>query len=123
FHQVRNQRQLTKYAGLDVEKQDSGTSVYKPGRLSKKGNRHIRKALYMPTLSRIRSEASSKAFFKRLVSKHGVKMKAVAAVQRKTLVLAYTLWKNNTAYDTQYQAAAKAEQRGQPLEAALNELA
>lgn len=123
FHQVRNQRQLTKYAGLDVEKQDSGTSVHKPGRLSKKGNRHIRKALYMPTLSRIRSEANSKAFFKRLVSKHGVKMKAVAAVQRKTLVLAYTLWKNNTTYDPQYQAATKAEQRGQPLEAALNELA
>jgi hypothetical protein len=77
----------------------------------------------MPTLSRIRSEANSKAFFKRLVSKHGVKMKAVAAVQRKTLVLAYTLWKNNTAYDPRYQAAAKAEQKGQPLEAALNELA
>jgi hypothetical protein len=91
--------------------------------LSKKGNRHIRKALYMPTLSSIRSEANSKAFFKRLVSKHGVKMKAVAAVQRKTLVLAYTLWKNNTACDPQYQAAAKAEQRGQPLKAALNELA
>ncbi|MBK8500658.1 MAG: IS110 family transposase [Flavobacteriales bacterium] len=66
---VRNQRQLTKYAGLDVEKHDSGTSVHKPGRLSKKGNRHIRKALYMPALSRIRSEAKSKEFFKRLVSK------------------------------------------------------
>jgi transposase len=123
FHQVRNQRQLTKYAGLDVEKQDSGTSVHKPGRLSKKGNRHIRKALYMPALSRIRSEAKSKEFYKRLVSKHGVKMKAVAAVQRKTLVLAYTLWKNNATYDQQYQASAGGEERGQPRKAALNELA
>ncbi|MBK8498449.1 MAG: IS110 family transposase [Flavobacteriales bacterium] len=123
FHHVRNQRQLTKYAGLDVEKQDSGTSVHKPGRLSKKGNRHIRKALYMPALSRIRSEAKSKEFFKRLVSKHGVKMKAVAAVQRKTLVLAYTLWKNNATYDKQYQASAGGEERGQPRKAALNELA
>lgn len=123
FHHVRNQRQLTKYAGLDVEKQDSGTSVHKPGRLSKKGNRHIRKALHMPALSRIRSEAKSKEFFKRLVSKHGVKMKAVAAVQRKTLVLAYTLWKNNATYDQQYQSSTGAKERGQPLEAALNELA
>lgn len=123
FHHVRNQRQLTKYAGLDVEKQDSGTSVHKPGRLSKKGNRHIRKALYMPALSRIRSEASSKEFFKRLVSKHGVKMKALAAVQRKTLLLAYTLWKNNTTYDPQYHTCTGGQEKGQPLEAALNELA
>lgn len=123
FHMVRNQRQLTKYAGLDVEKQDSGTSVHKPGRLSKKGNRHIRKALYMPALSRIRSEASSKEFFARLVSKHGVKKKAVAAVQRKTLVLAYTLWKNNTPYDPQHRAPITDNEKGQPLEAALNELA
>ena len=123
FHQVRNQRQLVKYAGLDVEKQDSGTSVHKPGRLSKKGNRHIRKALYMPALSRIRSEATSKEFFKRLVSKHGVKMKAVAAVQRKTLVLIYALWKNNTPYDHEHQALTMVQKRGQPLEAALNELA
>ena len=123
FHHVHNQRQLTKYAGLDVEKQDSGTSVHKPGRMSKKGNRHIRKALYMPALSRIRSEEKSREFFKRLVSKHGVKMKAVAAVQRKTLVLAYTLWKNNATYDQQYQANIATKERGQPLEAALNELA
>ncbi|MBK8499199.1 MAG: IS110 family transposase [Flavobacteriales bacterium] len=120
---VRNQRQLTKYAGLDVEKHDSGTSVHKPGRLSKKGNRHIRKALYMPALSRIRSEAKSKEFFKRLVSKHGVKMKAVAAVQRKTLVLAYTLWKNNATYDKQYQASAGGERKRAARKAALNELA
>lgn len=123
FHHVRNQRQLTKYAGLDVEKQDSGTSVHKPGRLSKKGNRHIRKALHMPALSRVRSDAKSKEFFKRLVSKHGVKMKAVAAVQRKTLVLAYTLWKNNTPYDPLHRVPAETNERGQPLEAALNELA
>jgi hypothetical protein len=49
-------------------------------------------------------------------------MKAVAAVQRKTLVLAYTLWKNNATYDPQYHADTGAKERGQPLKAALNEL-
>ncbi|MBK8500657.1 MAG: hypothetical protein IPL52_17995 [Flavobacteriales bacterium] len=52
-----------------------------------------------------------------------MKMKAVAAVQRKTLVLAYTLWKNNTPYDRQHRAPATDNEKGQPLEAALNELA
>ena len=50
-------------------------------------------------------------------------MKAVAAVQRKTLVLAYTLWKTNATYDQHYQASTGTNERGQPLEAALNELA
>jgi len=67
-------------------------------------------------------DGSFREVFKRLVSKHGVKMKAVAAVQRKTLVLAYTLWKNNATYDSQYHADTGAKERGQPLKAALNEL-
>ncbi len=123
FHLFRNQRQLVKYAGLDVEKQDSGTSVHKPGRLSRKGNRHIRKALYMPSLTRIRCEERSKEFFKRLVSRHGIKMKAVAAVQRKTLVLIYTLWKNNATYDPgQALHGTVPKKQGRPSEAALDEL-
>jgi transposase len=123
FNHFRNQRQLVKYAGLDVQTQDSGTSIHKPGRLSKKGNRHIRKALHMPALSRIRVEQKSKEFFKRLVSKHGIKMKAVAAVQRRTLVLIYTLWKNNNVYDPMHQTCNSPNKEGQPIEAALTELA
>ncbi len=40
-----------------------------------------------------------KELFKRLVSKHGIKMKGVVAVQRKLLVLIYTLWKKEEDFD------------------------
>jgi hypothetical protein len=58
----------------------------------------------MPGLSVVKSNEHFKAFFARLVSKHGIKMKAAVAVQRKLLELAYTLYKNKTTYDKNYVA-------------------
>lgn len=50
FNLIRNQRQLVAYAGMDVNIHQSG-NMQKKGRLSKKGNVHIRQALYMPALN------------------------------------------------------------------------
>ena len=70
--------------------------------ISKRGNKHVRKAMHLPALSAIRVEERFKTLFIRLVSKHGIKMKAVVAVQRKLLELIYTLYKTNTVYNKQY---------------------
>jgi transposase len=99
FNLVANKRQLVSYAGYDVMNQESGTSIYTKPRISKRGNRHIRKAMHMAALSSIRSEEHNKATFIRIVSKNGIKMKGVVAVQRKLLVLIYTLWKTHSYYD------------------------
>lgn len=34
-----------------------------------------------------------------MVAKHGIKMKAAVSVQRKLLVLIYSLWKSNLPFD------------------------
>jgi len=102
FELIRNKRQLTSYAGLDVKEKQSGTSIKAKPRISKKGNRYLRKAMHMPALSAIRHDERFKAIFARLVSKHGIKMKAVVAIQRKLLEMAYILYKTNTAYDKNY---------------------
>jgi len=102
FSQVLNKRQLVSYAGYDVMNQESGTSVKTKCRISKRGNKRIRKAMHMPALTSIRHADSSKATFIRIVSKTGIKMKGVVAVQRKLLVLIYTLWKNDAIYDPNY---------------------
>jgi transposase len=104
FSQTLNKRQLVSYCGYDVINQESGTSVKTKPRISKRGNKHIRKAMHMPALSSIRHEDASKAAFTRIVSKTGIKMKGVVAVQRKLLVLLYTLWKNDSFYDPNYEA-------------------
>ncbi|MCM5530104.1 IS110 family transposase [Parasegetibacter sp. NRK P23] len=102
FELIRNKRQLVSYAGLDVKEKQSGTSVKGKPRLSKQGNRYLRKALHMPALSALRCDERMKTVFARLVSKHGIKMKAVVAIQRKLLEVLYTLWKKNEKYDEEY---------------------
>jgi transposase len=103
FELIRSKRQLTSFAGLDVKEKQSGTSVKGKPRISKKGNRHLRKAMHLPALTAIRRDENYKILFARLVAKHGIKMKAVTAVQRKLLELTYILYKNKTTYDKAYK--------------------
>ena len=103
FNLIRNKRQLVSYAGYDVIQKDSGTSVHAKPRISKRGNRHIRKAMHMPALTSIRHCKQNQEVFKRIVTKSAIKMKGVVAVQRKLLVLIYTLWKNDSEYDPRYE--------------------
>ena len=102
FDLIRNKRQLTSYAGLDVKEKKSGTSVKGKSRISKRGNKHLRKAMHMPALAAIRHDERYKAVFARLVSRHGIKMKAAVAVQRKLLEMMYTIFKTNKPYDKNY---------------------
>jgi transposase len=102
FNLVKNKKQLVGYSGMGVREKQSGTSVKGKPRISKKGNRHLRKAMHMPSLTAIRVDEHFKAIFTRLVSKHGIKMKALVAVQRKLLELIFTLWNTNTKYDKDY---------------------
>lgn len=99
FAYVLNQRQLVSYAGLDIRTKDSGTSVHHRPKISKRGNRHIRKALYFPAFTAIRYNDKMARMYERLVDKHGVKMKGAVAVQRKVLVLMYTLWSREEVYN------------------------
>jgi transposase len=99
FELIKSKKQIVSYGGLDVKEKQSGTSVKGKPKISKKGNRHLRKAMHMPALTAIRHDERFKAIFIRLVSKHGIKMKAAVAVQRKLLELIYILWDTNTKYD------------------------
>jgi transposase len=102
FELIRNKRQLSSYAGLDVKEKQSGTSIKGKPTISKRGNKYLRKAMHLPALAAIRHDDRIKAVYARLVAKHGIKMKAAVAVQRKLLELIYIIYKTNTPYDKQY---------------------
>jgi transposase len=102
FELIRNKKQLVSYAGLDVKEKTSGISVKGKPRISKRGNRHVRKAMHLPSLAAIRTDGRFTAIFARLVSKHGIKMKAVVAIQRKLLELTYVIWKSKTCYNPNF---------------------
>lgn len=78
-------RQLSRYAGLDVRLAQSGSSIHRPGRLSKAGNAYLRSALFMPALSAVRHDAHARAFFEALVARGKKRIQAVCAVMRKYL--------------------------------------
>lgn len=114
FELIRNKKQLASYAGLDVVEKQSGTSVRGKSRISKKGNRFLRKAMHLPALSAIRYDDRFKAIFARLVSKNGIKMKAVTAVQRKLLELIYIIDKTGKKYESKYLQKNREQQIATP---------
>jgi transposase len=102
FELSRNKKQLVSYAGLDVKEKTSGISVKGKPSISKRGNRHVLKAMQLPSLAAIRTDGRFSATFARLVSKHGIKMKAAVAIQRKLLELTYVIWKSKTFYNPNF---------------------
>jgi len=103
FELIKNKRQLVSYAGLDVREKTSGTSVKSKPRISKRGNRNLRKVMHFPALAAIRTDERFRDVFLRLVSNHGVKMKAIVAIQRKLLELTFILWKTDSYYNSDYE--------------------
>jgi len=102
FELFKNYKQLVSYAGFDVVERESGTMTGKT-KISKKGNGHIRRALFMPAFTAVRyKEKIALDLYNRTFEKHGIKMKSYVAVQKKLLVLIYHIWKKNEAYDQNY---------------------
>lgn len=98
FELIKNQRQLTSYAGYDVMENQSGKRAGKT-RISKKGNAHIRRCLHMPAFNAVKYEPRFKQFYDRLRANGKTKMQAYVAVQRKLLALTYCLWKTQQPYN------------------------
>ncbi|WP_115070945.1 IS110 family transposase [Synechococcus sp. UW179B] len=98
FALMENIPQLVSYSGYDVVEDQSGKRIGKT-KISKKGNARIRKALYFPAITTVNCQVSPfYELFHRTHSKHHIKMKSYVAVQKKLLILMYTLWKKNEPY-------------------------
>ena len=103
FAMVQHKSQLVSYAGYDVIERQSGRTVKGKTRISKKGNRQIRRALHFPAMSAVRHQQGEfKNLYDRVFDRTKIKMKGYVAVQRKLLVLIYTLYKNNIPYDPDF---------------------
>lgn len=106
FEGIENVRQVASYAGYDVVERSSGTSVTGKTRISKKGNRYIRNALYFPAMVACRFNPDLKAFYQRVIQNKLSKMVGQVAVQRKLLVVMYSMYKNRTRYQQGYNKVA-----------------
>jgi transposase len=92
-------RQWVALSGLDPAHHVSGSSVHRRSPISRKGNRHLRRALFMPALVGVRFDPYLKAFYLALQQRHKTKMQALIAVARKLLHAIYGIFKSNTPFD------------------------
>lgn len=104
FQQFHKISQLISFSGYDVVIRQSGKWVGK-SKISKQGSKYIRRAMFMPASTVIRSgEGPIWEFYQRLRAKHDkeVKMKAHVAVQKKLLRYMYILWNKQERFDPQH---------------------
>jgi transposase len=92
-------RQWVAHSGLDVRHITSGTSVHKAPRISKQGNAHLRRILYMPALVASQREPHVRAFYEQLLAAGKKPLQALVAVMRKLLHAIYGMLKTNTDFD------------------------
>lgn len=105
FAQFTSRKQLAKYAGYDIIENSSGNCTRKT-RISKRGNVHIRAEMYMAALCVIRlKEGPLYDLYVRVRSRNPRVYKiANVAVQRKLLLLIFTLFKKQEGFDPQKHA-------------------
>jgi len=120
FNLFTSRSQLVSYAGYDVIEKESGTSVKGIPRMSKKGNRFIRRALYFPAISTVKYEPQFQQLYERILLKSTIKKKALVAVQRKLLLLIYALFTKNEAYDVDYAEKKRTEKNKENSRQELN---
>lgn len=110
FELFQNKSQLVSFVGYDVVENNSGKHTGKT-KISKKGNSHIRRALYFPAFNVVRyDQGTFNNLYERIFERTKVKMKGYTAVQRKLLVIIYALWKKDEAFvDGKIQNSVKAK--------------
>jgi len=93
-------KQWAAYAGLDPRVVESGKSISKKRRISKAGNRHLRRALYMPALSASQHDLQVSAYYQHLINDNGLtKLQALCAVMRKLLHAIHGMLKSGKPFD------------------------
>jgi transposase len=104
--QYKSARQVAAFAGLVPRERQSGSSVRGRARLSKIGNSRLRKALYFPAVTAIRSSPFFQQWAAGLRQRGKSKMAVIGAVMRKLVHLAYGVLKTGKPFDPQWAQRA-----------------
>lgn len=122
FLLFKNTAQLVSYCGYDIVENQSGKHNGKT-RISKQGNSHIRRILHMPAFNVVRYKvAPFIQLYGRTIEKHHLKMKSYVAVQKKILVIIYSLWKKGEPFDENYNNTTGDVEVAHPLGSASQKL-
>jgi len=93
-----NRSQIVALAGFDPIQFQSGTSVHGKSRISKRGNREVRRRLFEATLSAARYNPSIRSIYRRLKEQGKPEKVTRIAASRKLLLIAHAIYKTGDPY-------------------------
>ncbi len=102
FENFQKAKQVISFLGFEPAVRQSGTSINGHARISKKGNRYLRKVLYMAAMSAYRFNPYCKELFDRLIQKGKSFKTAIIAVANKLIRQMFAIIKNGTSFDANY---------------------
>jgi transposase len=108
---------LVAFVGLDPQTTQSGTSLHAPARISRMGNKQVRRWLFMAALGGKRGHNCLRDFFDRLVGRGKPKMVALVAAMRKLLIWAWAVFRQQTPFDPTRAARRAPSPAAQPVPA------
>jgi len=112
FTRFRSANALVAFCGLDPRPERSGDKVKQRG-ISRRGRRHVRGALYLPTLTCINFNSEMRAFYERLCSRGKHHYVAITACSAKLLRIAYACVTRDTPY-IERTPRRQVEKKGSP---------
>jgi transposase len=92
-------RQWVAHAGLDPREVESGSSLRMPPRISKRGNKYLRAALYLPARVACRFEPGVAAYATRLRERGKLPLQVHVAVMRKLLHSIHAMFTTDADFD------------------------
>ena len=95
-------KQLTAFIGTDPTIYQSGTSVNVKGSISKRGNSHLRRAIWHMARAATVLNETLKAYYDKKRSEGKTFKQSVIAVANKLIRIIFSMLKNNTKFQTNY---------------------
>ena len=102
FKDFSNTKEIASFCGICPGIKQSGTSINGKGSITRKGNKDIRKSLYLCSLSASRYNKQCKDLYERLLLKGKSKKLALIAVGHKILRQIFGVIKNNLDFNPDY---------------------
>lgn len=97
-------RQAAAFAGVTPQLHQSGSSVHRKSKLTKIGNRRLRRALYLPAVSSLRHNPVLRAKAERLKAKGKPTMCVIGAIMHQLLRTAFGVLKNQKPFDANWKS-------------------
>lgn len=97
-----NHKQLTAFMGTDPSLKQSGTSIMYQGKISKRGNKYLRKTLFQMAVSCIRNDSTFNTYYHKKRNEKKKYKQAVIATGNKLLRVIYSMLTKENYYCEEY---------------------